>query len=89
MALSPLIHDGVVALVTIVPLPSSSWRCCPHHNGVVAIIHVVALIAHCQAGVVAVDAEVLWKCVTAAWKALSRVNAKGTGTNDWVIRSLD
>jgi hypothetical protein len=27
--------------------------------------------------------------VTAAWKALSLANAKGTGTNDWVIRYLD
>jgi hypothetical protein len=31
----------------------------------------------------------VWECVTAAWKALSRANAKRTGTNGWVIRSLD
>ncbi len=32
---------------------------------------------------------VLWECLTAC-KALSHANAKGTGTNDWVIsRSLD
>jgi hypothetical protein len=31
----------------------------------------------------------LLECVTAAWKALSRVNAKGTGTDGLVIRSLD
>jgi hypothetical protein len=30
----------------------------------------------------------LWECLTAC-KALSHANAKGTGTNDWVIRSLD
>ncbi len=29
------------------------------------------------------------ECLTAAWKALSHANAKGTGTDDWVIRSLD
>jgi hypothetical protein len=29
------------------------------------------------------------ECLTAAWKALSHANPKGTGTNDWVIRSLD
>jgi hypothetical protein len=27
--------------------------------------------------------------VTAAWKELSHVNAKGMGTNGWVIGSLD
>jgi len=30
----------------------------------------------------------LWECLTAC-KALSHANAKGTGTNNWVIRSLD
>ena len=29
------------------------------------------------------------ECLIAAWKALSHANAKGTGINDWVIRSLD
>jgi hypothetical protein len=28
-------------------------------------------------------------CVIAVWKALSQVNAKEIGTNDWVIMSLD
>jgi hypothetical protein len=31
----------------------------------------------------------LWECVTAGCKAFSLANVKGTGTNDWVIRSLD
>ncbi len=30
----------------------------------------------------------LWECLTAG-KALSLANGKGTGTNDWVIKSLD
>jgi hypothetical protein len=29
------------------------------------------------------------RMLTATWKALSHANAKGTGTDDWVIRSLD
>ncbi len=33
-------------------------------------------------------ARLLWECLTAC-KALSRANAKGKGTNDWIIRSLD
>jgi hypothetical protein len=57
MVLLPLIHDGIVALVTMVSLPSSSWHCPPHCNGIVVIIHVVALVTHCQARVVAVNAE--------------------------------
>jgi hypothetical protein len=32
--------------------------------------------------------QLLWECLTAC-KALSHANAKGTSTNDWVIRSLD
>jgi hypothetical protein len=35
------------------------------------------------------DSSSLWEYLTAAWKALSRANAKGTGIDDWVIRSLD
>ncbi len=31
----------------------------------------------------------MWECVTAGCKAFSLANGKGTGTNDWVIRSLD
>jgi hypothetical protein len=31
----------------------------------------------------------LRECLTAACKAFSLANGKGTGTNDWVIRSLD
>jgi hypothetical protein len=30
----------------------------------------------------------MWECLTAC-KAFSLANAKGKGTNDWVIRSLD
>jgi hypothetical protein len=33
-------------------------------------------------------AKGLWECLTAC-KALSHANAKGTGTNNWVIKSLD
>jgi hypothetical protein len=57
MALLPLIHDGVVALVVIELLPSSSWHCCPHCNGVVVIIDVIALVACQQAGIAAVNAQ--------------------------------
>jgi hypothetical protein len=31
----------------------------------------------------------VWECETAACRAFSLANAKGTGTDDWVIRSLD
>jgi hypothetical protein len=31
----------------------------------------------------------LWECVTAGCKAFSLANGKGTGSNDWVIKSLD
>ncbi len=31
----------------------------------------------------------LCECLTAGCKAFSLANGKGTGTNDWVIRSLD
>jgi hypothetical protein len=31
----------------------------------------------------------LWECLTAGCKAFSLMNGKGTGTNDWVIKSLD
>jgi hypothetical protein len=31
----------------------------------------------------------LWECVTAGCKAFSLANEKGTGTNDWIIKSLD
>ncbi len=57
MASLPLICDGFVVLVTIALLPSSSWRCCSHCNGVVVIINVTALIACCQAGIVAINAQ--------------------------------
>jgi hypothetical protein len=54
MVLLPLIQDGIVALVAMTLLPSSSWRLCHCCNGVVVIIDVVALVAraHHQAGVV-------------------------------------
>jgi hypothetical protein len=58
MALLPLIRNGVVALVVIALLLSSSWRCCPHCNGIFVIIDVIALVAHWQAGIAAVDAQV-------------------------------
>jgi hypothetical protein len=57
MALLPLIQDGVVALVVIALLPSSSWHCCPHCYGVVIIINVIVLVARWQAGIAAVDAQ--------------------------------
>ncbi len=57
MALLPLIHNGIAALVMMVSLPSSSWRLCPHCNGVVVIINVIALIACRQAGVIAIEVQ--------------------------------
>jgi hypothetical protein len=57
MALLPLIQDGVVALVVIALPLSSSWHCCPHCNGIVVIINVIALVAHRQAGITAIDAQ--------------------------------
>ncbi len=54
MALLPLIHNGIVALVTIELLLSSSWHHCYYCNGVVVIINVVALVTRCQAGVVTI-----------------------------------
>jgi hypothetical protein len=53
MELLPLIFDGVVALIGMMSLLSSSWHCYPCCNGLVAIINVIALVAHCQAGIVA------------------------------------
>jgi hypothetical protein len=52
-----LICDGVVALVVIASLLSSSWGCCPHCNGVLVIIDIIALVACWQAGIVAVNAQ--------------------------------
>jgi hypothetical protein len=57
MALLPLIRNSVVAIVVIALSPSSSWCCCPHCNGVVVIINVIALVAHWQAGIAAIDAQ--------------------------------
>jgi hypothetical protein len=57
MASSPLIRDGVVALIVIASLPSSSWHRCPHCNGVLVIIHVIALVARWQTGIAAVNAQ--------------------------------
>jgi hypothetical protein len=48
----PLISNGIVALVGMTLLLSSSWHCCPHCNGIVVIINVIALVAHCQAGII-------------------------------------
>jgi hypothetical protein len=57
MALLPLICDGAVALVMIVLLPPSSWHLCPHCNGVVVIINVIALVARRPPGIAAVNAQ--------------------------------
>jgi hypothetical protein len=57
MASSPLICDGVVALIVIASSLSSSWHCCPHCNGIFVIIDIIALVACWQAGIVAVDAQ--------------------------------
>jgi hypothetical protein len=57
MVLLLLIRDGVVVLVVMVLLPSSNWRHCPPHNGLVVIIHVVALIICHQVGIIAVDVQ--------------------------------
>jgi hypothetical protein len=54
----PLIRKGVVSLVMIALSPSSTWHCCPHRNGVVIIIDVITLIAHREASIAAVDAQV-------------------------------
>jgi hypothetical protein len=62
MALLPLIRDDVVALVMMALPPSSSLHFCPHCNGVVIIINVIALVAHWQAGVVAVNGQVCHCC---------------------------
>jgi hypothetical protein len=57
LVLSPLIHGSVVALVMIVLLLSSRWHSCPHCNGVIIIIDVIALVSCWQAGIAAVDAQ--------------------------------
>jgi hypothetical protein len=57
MALSPLICNGVVALIMMALLLSSNWHCCPHCNCFVVIIDDITLIAGPQAGVVAVNAQ--------------------------------
>jgi hypothetical protein len=38
MASLPMICNGVFALIAIASLLSSSWCCCPCHNGIVVII---------------------------------------------------
>jgi hypothetical protein len=53
----PLICDDVIALVVIAWLPFSSWCCCPHCNGVLVIINVIALVACWQAGIAAINAQ--------------------------------
>jgi hypothetical protein len=53
----PLIHNSDVDLVVIALLPSSSWHCCPHCNGVVVIINVIVLVARRQAGIAAVNLQ--------------------------------
>jgi hypothetical protein len=35
------------------------------------------------------SAVAVWECLTAGCKAFSLANGKGTGTKDWVIKSLD
>jgi hypothetical protein len=57
MASSPLIRDGVVALVVIASSLSSSLRRCPHRNGILVIIDVIALVARWQAGIAAINAQ--------------------------------
>jgi hypothetical protein len=57
MVLLPLICDGVVALVMIALLLSSSWGCCPHCNGIIVIIDVITLVACWQASIAAVDTQ--------------------------------
>ncbi len=46
MALSPC--NSVVALVTMALLPSSSWHCCPHCNGIIIIIDAQASLQSIQ-----------------------------------------
>jgi hypothetical protein len=57
MAPSPLIRDGVVALVVIASSLSSSWRRRPHRYSILVIINVIALVACWQAGITAVNAQ--------------------------------
>jgi hypothetical protein len=60
----PLICNGAVALVAIALLLFPSWHHHPCPNGVIVITDVVALVACCQAGIIAVDAQVtslLWQ----------------------------
>jgi hypothetical protein len=59
----PLIHDGVVALVAMALLLSTSWHCRPHCNGTIVIINAQASspssqwhCCPCCDGVVAIDA---------------------------------
>jgi hypothetical protein len=59
MVLLPLICNSVAALSVMALLPSSSWHCCPFYNGVVVVIDVVALVAHCQVGIVTLVVMVL------------------------------
>jgi hypothetical protein len=64
MASLPLIYDEIVALVAMALLPSSSWRCCPHCNGIVVIINAQASLPsllwqccpHCD-GIVSIDVQ--------------------------------
>ncbi len=57
MASLPLIYNGVVALILIALLLSSSWHCCLHRNVVIVIINIIALVARWQAGIAAVDVQ--------------------------------
>jgi hypothetical protein len=52
MVLLPLIRNNVVAFVTTASMPSSSWHCCPCHNGVGVIINAQVSLPSCN-GIVA------------------------------------
>jgi hypothetical protein len=65
MALLPLISNGIVALVAMAFMPSSSWHCCPLCNGIIIIIDVQASLLSlqwhccpCHDCSVAIDAQV-------------------------------
>jgi hypothetical protein len=71
MASLPFIRNGVVTLVVIALLPSSSWRCCPYHNGIVVIIiNVIVLVTRQQARIAAVNAQASFLFVAMAILAL-------------------
>jgi hypothetical protein len=88
----PSRHPSGIILGVVGTAGTDCWRSCKDHTCCGNVLDNDVLLKLWHEQILVPDAITRWgmlECLTAAWKALSRVNAKGKGTNDWVIRSLD